>query len=144
MKLREQHKWVLSREVHAHLHIRIPYQPAEIIAQRYCTNFQERAVKIAKRASVFWVIAAHDAARLGILCICIRGRPVINFDIVPAAAQQIKVTACAVNGAEQDAAFSVKANNAKEIFGKPDVDGGLIGGASLHASEFAEIIGSLK
>lgn len=39
---------------------------------------------------------------------------------------------------------SVKANNAKEIFGKPDVDGGLIGGASLHASEFGEIIGSLK
>ena len=39
---------------------------------------------------------------------------------------------------------SVKDNNAKEIFGKPDVDGGLIGGASLHASEFAEIIGSLK
>jgi len=39
---------------------------------------------------------------------------------------------------------SVKANNAKEIFGKPDVDGGLVGGASLNASEFAEIIGSLK
>jgi len=39
---------------------------------------------------------------------------------------------------------SVKANNAKEIFGKPDVDGGLVGGASLHASEFAEIIRSLK
>jgi len=39
---------------------------------------------------------------------------------------------------------SVKANNAKEIFGKPDVDGGLVGGASLNASEFAEIIKSLK
>ena len=39
---------------------------------------------------------------------------------------------------------SVKANNAKEIFGKPDVDGGLVGGASLNASEFAEIIGGLK
>jgi triosephosphate isomerase len=39
---------------------------------------------------------------------------------------------------------SVKANNAKEIFGKPDVDGGLVGGASLKADEFAEIIGSLK
>ena len=39
---------------------------------------------------------------------------------------------------------SVKANNAKEIFGKKDVDGGLVGGASLNASEFAEIIGSLK
>lgn len=39
---------------------------------------------------------------------------------------------------------SVKANNAKEIFGKPDVDGGLVGGASLKAEEFAEIIKSLK
>ncbi|HSN07880.1 MAG TPA: triose-phosphate isomerase [Hanamia sp.] len=39
---------------------------------------------------------------------------------------------------------SVKANNAKEIFGKPDVDGGLVGGASLNASEFAQIIQSLK
>jgi triosephosphate isomerase (TIM) len=39
---------------------------------------------------------------------------------------------------------SVKANNAKEIFGKPDVDGGLVGGASLNADEFSEIIQSLK
>ena len=39
---------------------------------------------------------------------------------------------------------SVKANNAKEIFSKKDVDGGLVGGASLNASEFAEIIRSLK
>lgn len=39
---------------------------------------------------------------------------------------------------------SVKANNAKEIFGKPDVDGGLVGGASLNASEFENIIKSLK
>ncbi len=39
---------------------------------------------------------------------------------------------------------SVKANNAKEIFGKPDVDGGLVGGASLVAVEFGAIISSLK
>jgi triosephosphate isomerase len=39
---------------------------------------------------------------------------------------------------------SVKASNAKEIFGKPDVDGGLVGGASLVAAEFAAIINSLK
>ncbi len=39
---------------------------------------------------------------------------------------------------------SVKAANAKEIFGKPDVDGGLVGGASLVALEFVEIIKSLK
>ncbi|MEO6819530.1 MAG: triose-phosphate isomerase [Ginsengibacter sp.] len=39
---------------------------------------------------------------------------------------------------------SVKANNAKEIFGKPDVDGGLVGGASMNADEFEIIINSLK
>ncbi len=39
---------------------------------------------------------------------------------------------------------SVKASNAVEIFSQPDVDGGLVGGASLLASEFAVIINSLK
>jgi triosephosphate isomerase (TIM) len=39
---------------------------------------------------------------------------------------------------------SVKAANAKEIFGQPDVDGGLVGGASLVAAEFIAIAGSLK
>jgi len=39
---------------------------------------------------------------------------------------------------------SVKANNANEIFNKPDVDGGLVGGASLVVTEFAAIIKSLK
>lgn len=35
---------------------------------------------------------------------------------------------------------SVKPNNAKEIFSKPDVDGGLIGGASLKAEDFYAIV----
>ena len=35
---------------------------------------------------------------------------------------------------------SVKPANAAEIFSKPDVDGGLIGGASLVASDFTDII----
>jgi len=39
---------------------------------------------------------------------------------------------------------SVKAANAKEIFGKPDVDGGLVGGSSLIADEFVAIIKALK
>ena len=39
---------------------------------------------------------------------------------------------------------SVKANNAKELFTCPDVDGGLVGGASLVAKDFIEIIRSLK
>jgi triosephosphate isomerase len=39
---------------------------------------------------------------------------------------------------------SVKAGNAREIFQQPDVDGGLVGGASLQAEEFMTIIRSLK
>ena len=39
---------------------------------------------------------------------------------------------------------SVKANNAKELFSCPDVDGGLVGGASLVAADFIEIIKALK
>ena len=35
---------------------------------------------------------------------------------------------------------SVKPNNAKEIFASPDVDGGLIGGASLKSRDFTDII----
>ena len=35
---------------------------------------------------------------------------------------------------------SVKPDNAKEIFSKPDVDGGLIGGASLKADDFLAIV----
>ena len=39
---------------------------------------------------------------------------------------------------------SVKASNAVELFSCPDVDGGLVGGASLVASEFIQIIEALK
>ncbi len=38
---------------------------------------------------------------------------------------------------------SVKPNNAEEIFSKPDVDGGLIGGASLKAKDFSAIVKSI-
>ena len=38
---------------------------------------------------------------------------------------------------------SVKPNNASEIFKQKDVDGGLIGGASLNADEFIEIINAI-
>jgi len=39
---------------------------------------------------------------------------------------------------------SVKANNAAELFACPDVDGGLVGGASLVANDFISIIKALK
>ncbi len=38
---------------------------------------------------------------------------------------------------------SVKASNAKELFSQPDIDGGLVGGASLQSREFTEIIKAL-
>jgi triosephosphate isomerase len=38
---------------------------------------------------------------------------------------------------------SVKPENANEIFSKPDVDGGLIGGAALKADDFVAIINAL-
>jgi triosephosphate isomerase len=39
---------------------------------------------------------------------------------------------------------SVKGANAKELFSCPDVDGGLVGGASLVAEDFVQIIKALK
>jgi triosephosphate isomerase len=39
---------------------------------------------------------------------------------------------------------SVKANNARELFASADVDGGLVGGASLVADDFIAIIQALK
>lgn len=37
---------------------------------------------------------------------------------------------------------SVKASNSKELFSQPDIDGGLVGGASLDAIEFSNIVKS--
>lgn len=39
---------------------------------------------------------------------------------------------------------SVKPDNAQEIFSKPDVDGGLIGGAALKAADFAAIVNAVS
>ncbi len=39
---------------------------------------------------------------------------------------------------------SVKANNAAELFAMPDIDGGLIGGASLVADDFVAICNTLN
>ena len=35
---------------------------------------------------------------------------------------------------------SVKSTNAKELFSMSDIDGGLVGGASLKAEEFSKIV----
>ena len=37
---------------------------------------------------------------------------------------------------------SVNAKNSAELFAKPDIDGGLVGGASLKANDFSVIVNS--
>ena len=39
---------------------------------------------------------------------------------------------------------SVKANNARELLGQPDIDGALVGGASLKSDDFARIVAGAK
>jgi hypothetical protein len=39
---------------------------------------------------------------------------------------------------------SVKPDNAKELLGQPDVDGALVGGASLKLADFAAIVAAAK
>lgn len=39
---------------------------------------------------------------------------------------------------------SVKSVNAADLFSMPDIDGGLVGGASLHADDFVEIVRCMK
>lgn len=38
---------------------------------------------------------------------------------------------------------SVKSTNAEELFSMPDIDGGLVGGASLNAKEFGDIVNAI-
>ena len=51
----------------------------------------------------------------------------------------LKKRSCA-NGVIIQYGGSVKSANAKELFEMSDIDGGLVGGASLKADEFAKIV----
>jgi triosephosphate isomerase len=39
---------------------------------------------------------------------------------------------------------SVKAGNARSLLGQPDIDGALVGGASLSADDFAAIVDAAR
>ncbi len=71
--------------------------------------------------------SAQDAQDM---CAAIRGRLAKHFGAAAAAVIRILYGG------------SVKASNASELFTQPDVDGGLVGGASLDAAEFAAIVRS--
>lgn len=53
-----------------------------------------------------------------------------------------RVGATAADGVRVIYGGSVKADNAEELFAQPDIDGGLIGGASLDATTFTAIVGA--
>jgi triosephosphate isomerase len=58
------------------------------------------------------------------------------------AAIREQLAACSAQVAQQARILyggSVKAASAAELFGMPDIDGGLVGGASLNADEFGAI-----
>jgi len=57
---------------------------------------------------------------------------------------EIKYNTHTANGISILYGGSVKSSNATELFSLPDVDGGLVGGASLIAEEFVKIIHGLK
>ena len=56
----------------------------------------------------------------------------------------IRAELAKISGAAMDVSLlyggSVKASNARELFSQPDIDGGLIGGASLVAEDFLGIV----
>lgn len=64
--------------------------------------------------------------------------------------EQIAEVHGVLRGAAPDPAMSllyggsVNPSNAVEIFGVPNVDGGLVGGASLKASDFSQIVSALE
>jgi triosephosphate isomerase len=83
------------------------------------------AIGTGKTATAADAQKAHDAIRKCVQFGCFPGGPV--GDAV-AAALRIQYGG------------SVKGSNAKELFSQPDIDGGLIGGASLKAEDFLAIV----
>ena len=62
---------------------------------------------------------------------------------IPALRVEVNGELVAIAGAENLSILyggSCNSKNAKEIFAQPDIDGGLIGGASLKAADFLRII----
>ena len=58
----------------------------------------------------------------------------------PATKDSHRASAAALNPPSIASGGSMNPKNAEELLSKPDVDGGLIGGASLKADQFAVIV----
>jgi triosephosphate isomerase len=116
-----------------------------------------------ERSATHEVVTRQLAAVLGIAGIAGFGAAVVAYEPVwaigtgrTATPEQAQEVHALIRGriAEKDATIasslrvlyggSVKASNAAELFAKPDVDGGLIGGASLKADEFGRICAAVR
>lgn len=78
-----------------------------------------------------WAIGTGKTAtaeQAGEVCTAIRAKVAALFDAATAEALRIQYGG------------SVKGSNAKEILSQPDIDGALVGGASLKADDFMDII----
>lgn len=78
-----------------------------------------------------WAIGTGKTAtaeQAGEVCTAIRAKVAALFDVATAEALRIQYGG------------SVKGSNAKEILSQPDIDGALVGGASLKADDFMAII----
>lgn len=78
-----------------------------------------------------WAIGTGKTAtaeQAGEVCTAIRAKVAALFDAATAEALRIQYGG------------SVKGSNAKEILSQPDIDGALVGGASLKADDFMAII----
>ncbi|MEM9517489.1 MAG: triose-phosphate isomerase [Actinomycetota bacterium] len=91
----------------------------------------EQIAKIVIAYEPIWAIGTGvnaTAADAQAVCASIRGRVAELADADTAAAIRIQYGG------------SVKPGNAEELMGQPDVDGALVGGASLHPEDFARIV----
>jgi triosephosphate isomerase len=108
----------------------VPYTLAQVDGA-YADLSADDAVRTVIAYEPVWAIGTGEVATpddAQEVCAAIRGRLVELYD------QSVADTVRILYGG------SVKGSNSAEIMGKPDVDGGLVGGASLDAEEFASIV----
>ena len=115
-------------------------------------NLEQREGAVAEATVAAQLAACAEVVRRHSASIIVAYEPVwaigTGKTATPAEAQSmhafIRAQLVAIDDAARSVSLlyggSVKPANARELFGQPDIDGGLIGGASLNAEEFLAII----
>ncbi len=79
------------------------YPPGKIISQGKRADLQIGSAEIAHSGTIFHIVTAYLACRIGIFGIRIGRRPIIHPDIVPPSAHQIEIAVRSIQCADQDA-----------------------------------------